>query len=96
MAEKRYLGNIGPATVHLVRPPKQSPGRYLNQEQLLENRVLARNRIVIENFFGRLTGKFDVMGRPGAFAKAVFPRVFEIRCSRVNVDDPGQAFCGGT
>jgi hypothetical protein len=45
LVDKGYLGAINSITLHLIRPNKQLPGRFLNQALLYENQlVLHENR----------------------------------------------------
>jgi hypothetical protein len=86
LADQGYIGMINSETVHLVRPHKEWPGRFRGQGQLLGNRVLARNPIVVENFFGHLTRNFHLLVRRWANAENLGPGIFEMCCALVNFD----------
>jgi hypothetical protein len=61
LADKGYTGDMGSGTVVLVIPHKARPGVPLGPHERRENAVLSRNRVIVENFFGRLQGKFAIM-----------------------------------
>jgi hypothetical protein len=63
LADKGYIGHVDSETVHLVTPHKPAAGHYLTQEQIQENYVLSQHRVLVENYFGRLSVKFHILVR---------------------------------
>jgi hypothetical protein len=50
-------------------PHKTPAGGGLSQTQLCQNHLLSQNRVIIENYFGRLSAKFHILVRLWAFAE---------------------------
>jgi hypothetical protein len=86
LADKGYIGEIASQWVHLVTPVRQPQNGYLGQEEIRHNRVLSRQRVIVENFLGRLSAKFHIMVRRWAFSEQLYPSVFRICCALVNFD----------
>lgn len=86
LADKAYIGDSGSPRVVLVTPIKKEPGLFLTAAQLTYNRIHARNRIVVENFFGRLTAKFSITLYRWAGDVSLYPTVFLACCALVNFD----------
>jgi hypothetical protein len=56
-----YIGNVGTGTMVLVTPHKVLPGLPLGPRERCKNTALSRSRVITENFFSRLQGKFAIM-----------------------------------
>jgi hypothetical protein len=61
LGDKGYKGKVNSKTILLVTPYKTPRNGRLSQTQLFENIILSRKRVVVENYFGRLSGKFRVL-----------------------------------
>jgi hypothetical protein len=86
LADKGYIGERESQCVHLVRPVRQPPNGYHNQEEVRHNRRLSHHRVIVENFFGRLCAKFHIMVRRRVFGEQLHPAVFRICYALVNLD----------
>jgi hypothetical protein len=86
LADMGYIGPLDSTTVKLTTPHKTPPRGYLTPQQTHANRVLSSERVIIENFFGRLSAKFNLMVRRWAFEDDVYPPVFRICCALTNFD----------
>jgi hypothetical protein len=86
LAEKGYAGDVGSRMVVLVISHKARPGLPLVPRERRENAVLSRNRVIVENFFGRLHGKFAIMAHRWTFGERGYPAVFTFCYSLVNFD----------
>jgi hypothetical protein len=86
LADKAYIGDIGSRVVRLVTRQKQLPNRFLNSDQVRDNNPLSHHRVVIENFFGRLSGKFRIIIGRWAFLEEFYPKIFRVCCALVNFD----------
>lgn len=60
LLDKGYQGLA--ESVRGIVPTKKKPGRYLNMEEKNRNREHASYRIIVENYFGRLCGVWNVLG----------------------------------
>jgi hypothetical protein len=85
LADKGYIGFQG-ETLQLVTPHKQPRQGNLTKEQRNHNTHVAKSRVVVENFFGRLSVKFHIMVRRWGLDDDFYPVVFEICCALVNFD----------
>jgi hypothetical protein len=97
LADKGYVGEIPSDTAVLMTAHKPAPGYYLSQQQLRENQLFSRHRVLVENFFGRVVVKFYIMVRTWVFADDFYPAIFPICCALVNFDlrQQGDCRCGG-
>jgi hypothetical protein len=85
LADKGYIG-FHDERLRLVTPHKQPRGANLTSEQKKHNTHVAKARVVVENFFGRLSVKFHIMVSRWQFDDDFYPVVFEICCALVNFD----------
>jgi hypothetical protein len=65
LADKGHIGNMGSQSVVSVIPQKPAASDYFSQGARPEKAVLEGNRVIVENFFGRLMGKCRVDRFPG-------------------------------
>jgi hypothetical protein len=77
-ANKGYTGEMGSEKADLVIPDQLPPRGYLSQLQLRVNTIIAWSRVVIKNYFGRLSAKFSFLVRRWSFDKELDSRVFSI------------------
>jgi hypothetical protein len=63
LADKGYVGTLASTTVKLTTPYKTPRGEYLSPEERHAIRLLSSERVVIENYFGKLSVKFQLMAR---------------------------------
>jgi hypothetical protein len=86
LADKGYIGNPGSPQVVLITPYRKPLPRELTPEQLQWNAAIGSERVIIENFFGRMRAKFDIMVVRWGQKDEFYPVVFEICCALVNFD----------
>jgi hypothetical protein len=86
LADKGFLGNIESRVVRPVPPYKQFPNFFLNPDQVRDNNPISHHRVAIENFFGRLSGKFRIVVRHWEFLEELYPKIFKTCCALVNFD----------
>jgi hypothetical protein len=86
LADLGYLGDPRSGSVVLVRPTRKPPRKELPPEQRRMNAAIASERVIVENFFGRLRAKFQIMDERWAMNEDFYPVVFEICCALVNFD----------
>jgi hypothetical protein len=73
LADKGYIGEIRSEKVNLVTPHKVPARGYRSQPQLRMNTTIAQSRVVIENYFGRPSTKFDILVRRWSFDEELYP-----------------------
>lgn len=61
LADKGYIGTVEYPEIVLITPHKTPKGSMLAPDQSAFNKKLAKIRVQIENYFGRLKNKFDIM-----------------------------------
>jgi hypothetical protein len=88
LADKGYIGFIPTdrARLHLLTPHKKPYQGSLTAVDTRENATVSSQRVVVENFFGRLSTKFHIMVRRWGFDDEYYPIIFEICCALVNFD----------
>jgi hypothetical protein len=86
LADKGYIGNSGSPEVALVTPHRKPPLRVLTPEQQQDNAEIGSERVIIENFFGRMRTKFHITSGRWPHKEEFYPIVFEICCALVNFD----------
>jgi hypothetical protein len=86
MADMGYMGETHSPTVRLVTPHRQPPGGRLTPLETRDNHDIASNRVIVENFFGRLQGKFHLMVRRWSQRESLYPTFFRICCALTNFD----------
>jgi hypothetical protein len=69
-----------------MTPYKKPRNGILSQAQLAANKTLASARIIIEDYFGRLSNRFLVMVCSCAFEEHFYPAIFKICCALANYD----------
>ena len=87
LADKGYQD---PDSQILVTPYKGKPGD-LSKEQLQYNQKLGEARIIVENFFGRLKLRYEIMSAVFRGSHEYYSDIFTICCSLVNFE---QIECG--
>jgi hypothetical protein len=80
------MGDTNSRTLRLVTPHRQPPQGRLSHQEIRENREIASNRVIVENFFGRLQGKFHLMVRRWSQRESLYPTFFRICCALTNFD----------
>lgn len=58
LADKGYQG--GRQDVRVIHPKKKPAGRHLSTMEIEENRLISSDRIIVENYFGRLCSLWGV------------------------------------
>jgi hypothetical protein len=58
----------------------------LSQAQLAANKKLSSARVLLENYFGRLSNRFLIMVRRWGFEEQFYPAIFKICCALENYD----------
>jgi hypothetical protein len=86
LADKGYIGNPGCPHVVLVTAHRKPPLRVLTPEQQQDNAEIGSERVIIENFFGRMRTKFHITSGRWPHREEFYPIVFEICCALVNFD----------
>jgi hypothetical protein len=86
LADEAYTGHVESRKIRLVTPHTPDADGHLLQWELRENQVISQNRVLIENYFGRLAMKFHILIRVWKFDEALYPRVFAICCALVNFE----------
>jgi hypothetical protein len=69
-----------------MTPYKKPWKGVLNQTQLVANKKLGSARVIIENYFGRLSNRFMIMVRRWGFEEQFDPAIFKIYCVLANYD----------
>jgi hypothetical protein len=69
-----------------MTPYKKPRNGVLSQVQLAANKKLGSARVIIENYFGRLSNRFLVIVRRWGFKKQFYPAIFKICCALANDD----------
>jgi hypothetical protein len=87
------IGATGSPSIILYTPVKNPVRGVLTQEEATFDKTLSKQRVVVENVFGRLQNKFRTMVRRWHFTDAYYETVFQICCALTNFDV--QAY-GGT
>jgi hypothetical protein len=65
---------------------KRPARSFLAQMELQENRAAFQNQVIIENYFGRLSVKFQIRVWRWMFTESLCPWVFSICCVLANFD----------
>jgi hypothetical protein len=84
LGDKAYIGPIASGVVRLTTPFRRPPHGRLSQEEVHWNRLLSRKRVVVENFFGRMCAKFQIIVRRCRYEDQLYPTVFRICCALIN------------
>jgi hypothetical protein len=71
-----------------VTPHKEPAYGRLRPREVRENDDLASVRVIVENFFGRLSTRFHIMVRRWGFEDEYSPTILETCCALVNFDIP--------
>jgi hypothetical protein len=86
LAEKGSIGNSGSPQVVLVTPHRKPPLKVFRLEQQQDNAEIGSERVIIENFFGRMRTKVHITSGRWSHKEEFCPIVFEICCALVNFD----------
>jgi hypothetical protein len=86
LADKGYIGPSVSPVINVFTPKKPGRNNILSQSDLTYNEGLSSARVVVENFFGRLSTKFHIMVRRWAHEDEYYPIIFEICCALTNFD----------
>jgi hypothetical protein len=65
---------------------KKPRNGVLNQAQLAANKKFGSARVIIENYFRRLSNRFLIMVRRWRFEEQFYPATFKICCALANYD----------
>lgn len=76
MADKGYVGANNLPGVIMVHPHKKMSGKHLSPTQRQENRDIGADRIVCENFYGRLKTLSTVMRQRWTCDRERYPTTF--------------------
>ena len=79
LADKGYISDIP----ILLTPHK---GSNLTRAQMLENDRIAKHRIVIENFYGRLKSRYSIIGSKYRGAHDNYERIFKLCIALTNFE----------
>jgi hypothetical protein len=63
LADNGYISDVGSDRVVLVTPHRRPARGELTQSQQRANAAIARERVIVEDFFGRLRNKFEITDR---------------------------------
>jgi hypothetical protein len=85
-ALKCHKGQVNSQTRGLMTPDTDSRDWKLSHTQLFENTILSRERVVIKDYFGRLSGKFRVLEPRWNRHDELYRELFEICCALGNYD----------
>jgi hypothetical protein len=86
LADKGYIGLTDSQILQLMTPSKKPRNDVLSQAQLAANKKWGSGRVIIENYFGRLSNRFLIMGRRYGFEEQFYPALFKICCVLTNYD----------
>jgi hypothetical protein len=86
LADKGYSGFTDSQILQLMIPYKKPRNGVLSQAQLAANKKLGSVRVIIENYFDRLSNRFPIMVRRWRFGEQFYPAVFKICCALANYD----------
>jgi hypothetical protein len=67
LADKEYIGFTDSQILQHMTPSKKSRNGVLSQAQLAANNKFGSIRVIIENYFGRLSNRFLIMVRRSGF-----------------------------
>ncbi len=72
--------------VRLISPFKKPKNRVLSREEEDMNSKIGSVRVVCENYYGRMKGKFKIVGERYGLEKENFKRVFGVCVCLTNFD----------
>jgi hypothetical protein len=84
-ADKGYVGDTGNGSLALVTPRKPPPRSHLTAEDARPHRRLSSTRVLFQNYFGRLTTKFDILIRWWGYNNDYYLVIFEICCANFDI-----------
>jgi hypothetical protein len=84
LADKGYIGFTDSQILQLMAPYKKPRNGILSQAQLAANKKLSSARVIIENYFGRLSNRFLIMVRRWGFEEQFYPAIFKTCCALAN------------
>lgn len=84
IADKGYQGAA--EFLRVVTPKKKPPGRNLSEEDLIFNQKLASSRIIVENFFGRMTKLWSIVSRKYVWGEELYDTIFRLCVALTNVN----------
>ncbi len=67
-----------------ILPAKKPRGGELTPQQHDKNKNIASERVIVENFYGRLQSKFGIMTKRFRLDKDLYPFVFDLCVSLCN------------
>jgi hypothetical protein len=84
LADKRYIAFREDSPLQLVTPHNKPAHEKLRPREARESYDIASVRVVMENFFGRLSTKFHIMIRRWGFEDEYYPTIFDTCRALVN------------
>ena len=76
LADKGYQGAA--ARICLLHPPKKPPGGSLTAGQELTNKIISKDRILVENYFGRMSTLWIIMSSKYKWSEGKYDLI--LRC----------------
>jgi hypothetical protein len=80
LVDKGYIGKIQASSIKCLTPKRKLPNSKFLQSDIKRNRKISSERVIIENYFGKLQEKFCIMSPPFRSERTNFSFYFKI-CS---------------
>lgn len=76
LCDKGYQGAA--EFLRAITPHKILPGQSLTNQQKEENRAISSDRVIVENYFGRLCGNWNILSAKFKWAEQNYDHVFKV------------------
>lgn len=86
LADKGYIGSTEYPEIVLITPHKCPKNGLLTPEQNSHNKKLAKVRVLVENYFGRIKNKFNIISVMFRGDNQTYDMFFETCCALANFD----------
>lgn len=84
IGDKGYQGAAN--HIRMVTPYKKLPGRNLTPNQIIFNQKLAADRIIVENYFGRMKKLWNIVSKTFLWDEDLYDNIFSLCVSFTNVN----------
>jgi hypothetical protein len=85
-ADKGYIGFTDSQILQLMTPYQKPRNAVVIQAQLAANEKLGSARVIIKDYFGRLSNRFLIMVHRWGFEEQFYSAIFKICCALANYD----------
>jgi hypothetical protein len=86
LADKGYIGQVQSGSITCLTPKKKPKNSLLGNSDRRNNRNISGQRVIIENYFGRLKQKFHIMSLRFRTERDDFNVYFETCCALTNFE----------